>query len=62
MAGCEGICDGLPGVAQPTICQEVNRNTFTHSCVVYSHIKVSLTVKTVTENLVWIGSKANSFL
>ena len=28
MAGCEGICDGLPGVAQPTVCQEVNENTF----------------------------------
>lgn len=23
MAGCEGICDGLPGVAQPSLCQEV---------------------------------------
>ena len=30
MAGCEGICDGLPGVAQPTVCQEVNENTFIH--------------------------------
>ena len=26
MAGCEGICDGLPGVAQPTVCQEVKEN------------------------------------
>ena len=26
MAGCEGICNGLPGVAQPTVCQEVNEN------------------------------------
>jgi len=23
MAGCDGICDGLPGVAQPSICKEV---------------------------------------
>ena len=23
MAGCDGVCDGLPGVAQPTVCQEV---------------------------------------
>ena len=24
MARCEGICDGLPGVAQPSVCKEVN--------------------------------------
>ncbi|KAL9980327.1 hypothetical protein ACROYT_G008898 [Oculina patagonica] len=31
MAGCEGVCDGLPGVAQPTVCQECGY-TFCFAC------------------------------
>ena len=27
MAGCGGVCDGVPGVAQPTVCQEVYNHT-----------------------------------
>ena len=45
MAGCDGICDGLPGVAQPTVCQEVNKSVFTHSAL-YKGISDSDNCKT----------------
>lgn len=34
MAGCEGICSGLPDLAQPTVCQEVKHT------LIYSFLKV----------------------